>query len=63
VFDALFLLWSLLVVTGAVLSVRGARKGNARRQALGRRLLQVAAVSALVAFAAMIYLVAVAGSR
>lgn len=61
-FDALFLVWSLLVVTGAVLSVRGARKGNARKQLLGRRLLQVAAVAAIVGFVGMIYLVAVAGS-
>lgn len=61
-FDVLFLCWAALVVIGAVLSVRGARQGNARKQALGRRLLLVAGISVLVGIGAMIYLVAVAGS-
>ena len=57
----LFVMWLLTLAAGMSLSVRGAKKGNARKRALGRQLLLVAVSVVVVALGVLTLTVAVSG--
>ena len=58
----LFVLWLLTVAAGMALSARGAKQDNARKRALGRRLLLAAAAVVIFGLVVLAYATAVSGA-